>query len=107
MERIEVEITQTEASGAPLWRSRGEIRPVTCRLRLRATLGGEEAKAHVYSECVRAGFSDLVDAIRTGRRPTVSGLEAYESLTTAVAAQEAADSGYMQELQQLHLTGVA
>ena len=107
MERIEVEITPIEASGAPPWRSRGEIRLVACRLRLRATLGGEEAKAHVYRECVRAGFSDLVDAIRTRRRPTVSGLEAYESLATAVAAQDAADSGYMQDLQQLHLTGVA
>jgi predicted dehydrogenase len=107
MERIEVEITQLEASNSQPWHSRGEIRPVARRLRLRATLGGEEAKARVYRECVRAGFSDLVDAIRSGRRPTVSGAEAYESLTTAVAAQEAADSGHMQELNQLHLTGVA
>jgi predicted dehydrogenase len=106
VERIELAITQIEGVGAPSWRGRGEIRPVTCRVRLGATLGGEEAKAHLFRESVRAGFADLVDAIRTGRKPTVSGSEAHESLATAVAAQAAADSGRMQELHQLHLTGV-
>jgi predicted dehydrogenase len=106
MERIEIEVAQIEGAGALRWRSRGEVNPVTCRVRLRATLGGEEAKAHVYRESVRAGFADLVDAIRAGRPPTVSGREAHESLATAVAAQEAADSGRMQELHQLRLTGV-
>jgi predicted dehydrogenase len=106
MERIALAITPIEGVGGPSWRSRGEVRPVTCRVRLAATLGGEEAKGHVFRESVRAGFADLVDAIRTGRQPTVSGSEAHESLATAVAAQAAADSGRMQELQQLHLTGV-
>jgi predicted dehydrogenase len=105
MERIELAITQV-VGVAPAWYSRGEIRQVTCRVRLAATLGGEEAKAHVFGESVRAGFADLVGAIRTGRQPTVSGREAHESLATAVAAQAAADSGRVQELHQVHLTGV-
>jgi predicted dehydrogenase len=105
MERIELATTQVVGE-APAWYSRGEVRQVTCRVRLGATLGGEDAKAHVFGESVRAGFADLVGAIRTGRQPTVSGREAHESLATAVAAQEAADSGRVQELHQLHLTGV-
>jgi predicted dehydrogenase len=104
-ERIHLAITQI-VGAAPAWYSRGEVRPVTCRVRVGATLGGEEAKAHVFGESVRAGFADLVDAIRTGRQPTVSSVEARESLATAVAAQAAADSGRAQELHQLHPTGV-
>jgi predicted dehydrogenase len=106
MERVDLEIAQIDGAGAQAWRSRGEVHPVTRRVRLRATLGGAEAKSHVYRESVRAGFADLVDAIRAGRPPTVSGREAHDSLATAVAAQEAADSGRMQELHQLHPTGV-
>jgi predicted dehydrogenase len=106
MERVELEIARIDGAGPQAWRSRGEVHPVTCRVRLRATLGGAEAKSRVYRESVRAGFADLVDAIRADRPPTVSGRKAYDSLATAVAAQEAADSGRMQELRQLHPTGV-
>jgi predicted dehydrogenase len=106
MERVDLEVAQVDGAGEQAWRSRGEVHPVTCRVRLRATLGGAEAKSHVYRESVRAGFADLVDAIREGRPPKVSGREARDSLATAVAAQEAADSGRMQELHQLHPTGV-
>jgi hypothetical protein len=52
-----------------------------------------------------AAIVDLVDAIRTQRPPTAAGLEACES-PTAIPAQKAADTGRMQELHQLHLTGV-
>jgi predicted dehydrogenase len=107
MERVDLEIARIDGAGAEAWRSRGEVHSVTRRVRLRATLGGAEAKSHVYRESVRAGFADLVDAIRAGRPPTVSGRDAHDSLATAVAAQEAADSGRMQELHQLHPTGVA
>ena len=43
-----------------------EVRQVTCRVRLAATLGGEAAKALVFRESVRAALADLVGAIGTG-----------------------------------------
>jgi hypothetical protein len=71
MERVDLEIAQIDGAGAQAWRSRGEVHPVTCRVRLRATLGGEEAKSHVYRESVRAGFADLV--VTRSDRATTDG----------------------------------
>ena len=106
LERIELTISQVVGVGAPAWRSRGEVRHVTCRVRLVATLGGEDGKSRRLPR-IRAGR-----LCRSRRRHTyrtgTDGLqrEARESLATAVAAQAAADSGRVQELHQLHLTGV-
>ncbi|HET9555898.1 MAG TPA: hypothetical protein VFS70_02080, partial [Actinomycetota bacterium] len=71
--------------------SRG--RPGYWDLRLRATLGGQAAKARVYRESVRAGLADLVTAITTGGRPTVTPADAWTSLATALAAQQSATTG--------------
>ena len=71
-----------------------------------ATLGGAAAKDHVYRESVRAGFADRVDAVRSERPRPSPAVDALDSLTTAVAAQEAADSGRLQELHESHPTGV-
>ena len=106
MERVDVATAPIDGPVAQTWRSRSEVHAVTSRVRLRATLGGAAAKDHVYRESVRAGFADLVDAVRSERPPAVSGRDALDSLTTAVAAQEAADSGRLQELHESHPTGV-
>ncbi len=88
-ERIDVHVTEVAEAG--VWRGRDEERQVTHHLRVRATLGGEAAKAVVYRESVRAGIADLVEAVRSGRSPAIGSADIYESLATAVAAQQAAD----------------
>ncbi|MGZ6269089.1 MAG: Gfo/Idh/MocA family protein [Candidatus Limnocylindrales bacterium] len=88
-----IDLHVTEVTEAGLWRSRDEERQVTHHLQVRATLGGEGAKVAVYRESVRAGIADLVEAVRSGRSPVVGSTVAYESLATAVAAQQAADAG--------------
>jgi len=90
-ERVELLQVETYESRGP-WRARGESRDVTCRVRLRASLGGESAKEHVYRESVRAGMVDLVSAILEDRLPRVSGVDVWPSLATAVAARKAAES---------------
>jgi predicted dehydrogenase len=82
---------ETYGSRGP-WHARGESRDVTCRVRLRASLGGESAKEHVYRESIRAGMVDLVSAILEDRSPRVSGVDVWPSLATAVAARKAAAS---------------
>jgi len=62
-------------------------------LRLRATLGGQAAKSRVYRESVRAGLADLVSSAAAGTTPAVSVADAWTSLATALAAQEAAATG--------------
>jgi predicted dehydrogenase len=90
-EGVEVLKVATYESRGP-WRARGESRDVTCRMRLRASLGGESAKAYVYRESIRAGMVDLVSAILEDRLPRVSGVDVWPSLATAVAARKAAES---------------
>ena len=70
--------------------SRGQ--PGRWDLRLRATLGGQAAKPRVHRESVRAGLADLLSAV-AGGAPVVPPADAWTSLATAVAAQEAAASG--------------
>ena len=74
-----------------LGRSEGD--PGEWRLRLRATLGGQPAKARVYRESVRAGLADLSSAIAGGGQPAVSPTDAWTSLAAALAGQEAAATG--------------
>ena len=62
-------------------------------LRLRATLGGQPARGRVARESVRAGLADLQAAIAGGGSPAVPPADAWTSLATALAAQEAAGSG--------------
>jgi predicted dehydrogenase len=62
-------------------------------LRLRATLGGQAARSRVYRESVRAGLADLVSSAAAGTTPAVSPADAWTSLATALAAQEAATTG--------------
>lgn len=104
-ERIELDVTEVAEAG--VWRGRSgghdEERRVTRRVRVRATLGGEVAKVAVYRESVRAGLADLVDAVRSGRSPTVGGADASDSLATALAAQQAAASGRTLELEHPQL----
>jgi predicted dehydrogenase len=89
-----ITIQTVEANGEPQpWRAGGETRPVSHRIRLRATLGGAAAKQHVYRESVRAGLADLLAAARTDREPLVAARDAWESLAAAVAARQAAASG--------------
>ena len=71
--------------------SRG--RPGHWDLRLRATLGGQAAKARVYRESVRAGLADLLAAITTGTAPTVTPADAWTSLATALATGQSAATG--------------
>jgi predicted dehydrogenase len=71
--------------------SRGQ--PGRWDLRLRATLGGQAAKARVYRESVRAGLADLLGAVAGGTAPAVSPADAWTSLATALAAQESAATG--------------
>jgi predicted dehydrogenase len=87
-ERVEVVPVETYGDARP-WRARGQTRPVSGRVRIRASLG---AKQHVYRESIRAGMVDLVSAILEDRLPLVSGVVAWPSLATAVAAREAARS---------------
>jgi predicted dehydrogenase len=91
-EQIAVEVVQAYGKPPP-WRGGGETRPVSHRMRLRATLGGAAAKQHVYRESVRAGIADLLAAVRTDREPLLTARDAWESLATAVAARQAAASG--------------
>ncbi len=100
-ERIDVEIAEVANTG--MWRGRGEERQVSRRARVQVTLGAEAAKLPVYRESVRAGLADLVEAARAGRAPKVGGIDACESLATALAAQRAADSGRAEEPEQLEL----
>lgn len=98
-----IEVSVTEVAEAGVWRGRQEERQVTHHLRVRATLGGEAAKAAVYRESVRAGLGDLVEAVRSGRSPAVGSTDIYDSLAVAIAAQQAADSGHSckpEDLQQ-------
>jgi predicted dehydrogenase len=89
-----VEVLPVEAyESRRLWRARGEARDVTRRVRVRASLGGESAKEHVYRESIRAGMIDLVSAIIEDRLPRVAGVDTWPSLATAVAAREAAQLG--------------
>jgi len=90
-ERVEVLPITTYGNGSP-WRARGETRYVSSRVRVRASLGGESAKEHVYRESIRAGMGDLVSAILEDRLPRVAGIDAWPSLATALAAREAAQS---------------
>jgi predicted dehydrogenase len=62
-------------------------------LRLRATLGGQAAKPRVYRESVRAGLADLLAAVAGGTQPAVTPADAWTSLATALAAQDAAATG--------------
>jgi predicted dehydrogenase len=62
-------------------------------LHLRATLGGQAAKPRACRESVRAGLSDLLDAITTGTTPAVIPADAWTSLATALAAQQSATTG--------------
>jgi predicted dehydrogenase len=62
-------------------------------LRLRATLGGQAAKPRVYRESVRAGLADLLAAVAGGTQPAVTPVDAWTSLATALAAQDAAATG--------------
>jgi predicted dehydrogenase len=78
---------------ATLWRGRGRARSVSDRVRLHVTLGGEAAKQQVYLTSVQAGMADLIGAITEGRAPRVTGLDAWHSLATAVAAQDATTGG--------------
>ncbi len=91
--REAIDLHVTELRNADMWRARDTARRVTQRVEIRATLGGEAAKTAVYRESVRAGVADLVEAVRGGRSPAVSGADMYGSLSTAIAAQHAADSG--------------
>ena len=90
-EGVEILGVETYESRRP-WRARGESRGVTRRVRLRASLGGQSAKEHVYRETIRAGMVDLVSAILEDRLPRVAGVDAWPSLATAVAARKAAES---------------
>jgi predicted dehydrogenase len=104
-ERIDLQVT--DVAGAGLWRTRHDEHRVTHRLRVLATLGGEDAKLPVYRDSVRAGIADLVEAVRGGRSPAVGTTDIYESLATAIAAQEAADAGRRREPEHLQLRSFA
>jgi predicted dehydrogenase len=102
-----IDLQLAEVAQAGVWRARANEREVTHRARVRATLGGEAAKSAVYSESVRAGIADLVEAVRTGRSPAIGITDIYESLATAIAAQQAADAGHIREPEHLELRSFA
>ncbi len=91
-EHIAAVVVEQYPAAAP-WRGRGGARPVTQRVWLQASLGGEPAKAAVYTASVQAGMADLVRAIAGQPPPRVSGEDAWRSVATAVAAQTAAQEG--------------
>ena len=51
--------------------------------------------------------ADLVDAVRGGRPPRVSGNDACDSLATALGAQQAAGMGHSFEPEHLQLRSLA
>ncbi|MDQ2940900.1 MAG: Gfo/Idh/MocA family oxidoreductase [Chloroflexota bacterium] len=104
-EAIDLHVTNVAEAG--VWLARDDEPRVTHHLRLGATLGGEDAKLPVYRESVRAGIADLVEAVRSGRSPAVGITDVYESLATAIAAQEAADEGRTREPEHLQLRSFA
>ncbi len=91
-EHIAAVVVEEYSDAAP-WHGRGVARPVSHRVWLQASLGGESAKSAVYTAGVQAGMADLVAAVAGGRSPRVSGLDAWRSVATAVAAQIAAQNG--------------
>ncbi|MEP6774132.1 MAG: Gfo/Idh/MocA family oxidoreductase [Chloroflexota bacterium] len=86
---MKLQVVESFPNGC-IMRGRAEDRRVTTRVRLIADLGREDAKPLVYEQSVRAGMSDLLDSIRVGRVPCVSGVDAWSSTATAVAARQAA-----------------
>ena len=104
-ESIELQVTELTPDRQGPWTGRGERRLVTHHVRLLATLGGPAVKLSVYRDCVRAGLTDLVGAVIDGRRPLVDGLDACESLATALAAQRSADSGHTVEMDRIEIGG--
>ena len=91
-EHIAVTVVEQYGDAAP-WRGRGVARPVTHHVWVQASLGGDSAKPAVYTASVQAGMTDLVGAIAGRRSPCVSGVDAWRSVATAVAAQTAAQDG--------------
>lgn len=82
---IRVTVDRGAGSATPAT-GRGVTRAVPHRVTCVIGLGGEAAKAHVYTGSVRAAFADLLACARTGDRPVA---DAYAGLT-AVAVAEAA-----------------
>jgi predicted dehydrogenase len=78
--------------GGRVMRGRGTQRRILAQIRLRATLGGQDAKMIVYEQCVRAGMARLVAAIREGRPAGVSASDLWTSTAVAVVAREVAIS---------------
>ncbi|MET0741002.1 MAG: Gfo/Idh/MocA family oxidoreductase, partial [Candidatus Nanopelagicales bacterium] len=83
---------ERDADGATA-RAGGVERLVPHRVRLTANLGGPAAKTSAYQASVRAALIDLQDCVRTGRTPTASAAEGLSTITTALAAREAAHTG--------------
>ena len=106
-EHIAAVVVEQYSDAAP-WQGRGGARPVTHRVWLQASLGGEPAKPAVYTASVQAGMADLVRAIVAQPPPRVSGADAWRSVATAVAAQTAAQEGRLvvPETLPIELEGV-
>jgi len=72
------------------FRARGQEHRVSAEVRL--TWAIQTPKMDVYGELIRSLMADFIEAIRTGRAPTVTLEDAVEAVRMAEAATRAADA---------------
>lgn len=82
-------------------RGRGQPMDLPHHAHVRLTLGGPDAKARSYAESVRAAMTDLVHAVRSGRRPFCGVAEGARAVAVAAAATRAADTGQSQPIDEI------
>ncbi|MCF3960838.1 Gfo/Idh/MocA family protein [Streptomyces fuscigenes] len=91
-ERVTVRVERGAGGSAPA-SGRGVSRTVPHRVEAVVDLGGEAAKARVYTQSVRAAFADLMHSAATGSAPVAGAAAGISSVAVAEAAARAATSG--------------
>jgi predicted dehydrogenase len=91
-ERIGVSVTRDAAPAAPA-RGRGVRRSVPHRISCTIDLGGEERKQHIYTESVRAAFTDLLECAEQGGTPVADACSGLAAVAVAEAATLSAECG--------------
>ncbi|WP_329459814.1 Gfo/Idh/MocA family protein [Streptomyces sp. NBC_01497] len=91
-ERVTVRV-EREAGGAAPATGRGVSRTVPHRVEAVVDLGGEAAKARVYTQSVRAAFGDLLRCAADGGTPLADAYAGHTAVAIAEAAAHAARTG--------------
>lgn len=91
-QRVTVRV-ERGAGGAEPARGRGVARTVPHRVEAVLDLGGEPAKARVYTGGVRAAFADLLHCAAHGGTPVADAYAGLTAVAVADAATLAADTG--------------